>query len=70
MEKKKKKKAMAPHSSILAWRIPEKEEPSGLWSMGSHRIGHDQSDLAAAVAVAFFAQGHSVSSFLSLALFN
>ena len=34
-------KAMAPHSSILAWRIPGTEEPSGLPSMGSHRVGHD-----------------------------
>ena len=34
-------KEMAPHSSILAWRIPEMEEPGGLPSMGSHRVGHD-----------------------------
>ena len=34
-------KAMAPHSSILAWRIAGTEEPSGLLSMGSHRVGHD-----------------------------
>ena len=34
-------KEMATHSSILAWRIPGKEEPSGLPSMGSHRVGHD-----------------------------
>ena len=34
-------KAMAPHSSILAWRIPWTEEPGGLPSMGSHRVGHD-----------------------------
>ena len=34
-------KGMATHSSILAWRIPETEEPSGLPSMGSHRVGHD-----------------------------
>ena len=34
-------KAMAPHSSTLAWRIPGTEEPSGLLSMGSHRVGHD-----------------------------
>ena len=33
---------------ILAWRIPGKEEPSGLPSMGSHRVGHDWSDLAVA----------------------
>ena len=32
---------MATHSSILAWRIPWTEEPSGLLSMGSHRVGHD-----------------------------
>ena len=43
---------MATHSSILAWRIPGTEEPSGLPSMGSHRVGHDWSDLAAAVAAA------------------
>ena len=41
-------KEMAAHSSILAWRIPGTEEPSGLPSMGSHRVGHDWSDLAAA----------------------
>ena len=34
-------KAMATHSSILAWRIPGTEEPGGLPSMGSHRVGHD-----------------------------
>ena len=32
---------MATHSSVLAWRIPGMEEPSGLPSMGSHRVGHD-----------------------------
>ena len=34
-------KEMATHSSILAWRIPGTEEPSGLPSMGLHRVGHD-----------------------------
>ena len=34
-------KAMAPHSSILAWKIPWTEEPGGLQSMGSRRVGHD-----------------------------
>ena len=34
-------KAMAPHSSVLAWRIPGKGEPGGLLSIGSHRVGHD-----------------------------
>ena len=43
---------MATHSSILAWRIPGTEEPSGLPSMGSHRVEHDRSDLAAAAAAA------------------
>ena len=41
-------KEMATHSSILAWRIPGMGEPGGLPSMGSHRVGHDSSDLAAA----------------------
>ena len=35
------RKEMATHSSILAWRIPGTEEPSGLPSMGSHRVRHD-----------------------------
>ena len=39
---------MATHSSVLAWRIPGTGEPSGLLSVGSHRVGHDRSDLAAA----------------------
>jgi len=40
-------KEMATHSSVLAWRIPGAGEPSGLPSMGSHRVRHDWSDLAA-----------------------
>ena len=40
-------KEMATHSSVLAWRIPGTGEPRGLPSMGSHRVGHDWSDLAA-----------------------
>ena len=32
---------MAPHSSVLAWRIPGAAEPGGLLSMGSHRVVHD-----------------------------
>ena len=43
-------KKMATLSSNLAWRIPGTEEPSGLPSMGSHRVGHDWSDLAATAA--------------------
>ena len=41
---------MATHSSVLAWRISGTAEPGGLPSMGSHRVGHDLSDLAAAAA--------------------
>ena len=41
---------MAVHSTVLAWRIPGTGEPGGLPSMGSHRVGHDCSDLAAAAA--------------------
>ena len=43
---------MATHSSVLAWRIPGTGEPGGLPSMGSHRVRHDWSDLAAAAAAA------------------
>ena len=41
-------KEMATHSSVLAWRIPGTEEPGGLPSVGSHRVRHDWSNLAAA----------------------
>ena len=41
-------KEMETHSSVLAWRIPGMGEPGGLPSMGSHRVRHDCSDLAAA----------------------
>ena len=34
-------KGMATHSSVLAWRIPWTEEPGGLWTMGSQRVGYD-----------------------------
>ena len=44
-------KEMATHSSVLAWRIPGTGEPGGLPSMGSHRVGHDCSDLAAACCI-------------------
>ena len=45
-------KEMATHSGILAWRIPGTEEPGGLPSVGSHRVEHDRSDVAAAAAAA------------------
>ena len=44
-------KAMAPHFSTLAWKISWTKEPGELQSMGSIRVGHDWSDLAAAAAV-------------------
>ena len=45
-------KEMATHSSVFAWRIPEMGKPGALPSMGSHRVGHNWSDLAAAAAAA------------------
>ena len=44
-------KEMATHSDVLAWRIPGTGEPDGLSSMGSHRVGHESSDLAEAAAM-------------------
>ena len=44
-------KAMAPHSSTLAWKIPGTEEPGRLQSMGPLRVGHNWSDLAAVASV-------------------
>ena len=49
-------KEMAAHSSVLALRIPGTGDPGGLPSMGSHRVGHDRSDLAAAAAAAIILQ--------------
>ena len=43
-------KEMAAHSNVLAWRIPGMGEPGGLLSVGSHRVGHNWSNLAAAAA--------------------
>ena len=44
-------KAMAPHSSTLAWEIPWMEEPGGLQSMGSWRVGHDWRDWATSLSL-------------------
>ena len=44
---------MAAHSSVLAWRIPGTEEPGGLPSVGTHRVGHDWGDLAATTAAVY-----------------
>ena len=41
---------MANQLSVLAWRVPGTGEPGGLPSMGTHRVGHDWGDLAAAAA--------------------
>ena len=49
---------MATHSNVLAWRISGTGEPGGLPSMGSHRVGHDWSDLAAAAADSRIRQNH------------
>ena len=46
-------KEMATHSSVLAWRSPGMGESGGLPSLGSHRVGHNWSDLAAAAAAVF-----------------
>ena len=46
-------KEMATHSSVPAWRIPGMAEPGGLLSMGSHRVRHDWSDLAAAAVQSY-----------------
>ena len=54
-------KEMTTHSSVLAWRIPGTGEPGGLLSMGSHRVQHDWSDLAAAAV--FLYPIHSPSIF-------
>ena len=54
-------KEMATHSSVLAWRILGTGEPGGLPSMGSHRVGHDWFDLAAAAAAA-----HRIQTFKEL----
>ena len=57
-------KEMATHSSVLAWRIPGTVESGGLPSMGSPRIGHDWSDLAAAAAVLHWMCVCDLSSFI------
>ena len=55
---------MATQSSILAWRIPGTEEPSGLLSMGSHRVGHNWSDLASAAANYWTCRGGPLESLI------
>ena len=55
-------KEMATHSSVLAWRIPGNAEPGGLPSTGSHRVGHDWSDLAASIPTCWNDHGKKNSS--------
>ena len=57
-------KEMAPYSSVLAWRIPGTEEPGGLLSVGSHRVGHNWSDLAAAavLVLSYMSSGFAAST--------
>ena len=52
---------MATHSSILAWRIPGTEEPGGLPSVGSHRVGDNRSDLAVAAATGVGLENYNIS---------
>ena len=63
-------KEMATHSSVLAWRIPRTEEPGGLPSMGSHRVGHDWSDLVAVASAAMSHQGTQMSALWVLNFHN
>ena len=53
---------MATHSSVLAWRIPGTEKPGRLQSMGSHRVRHDLSNLAAAAAAILSMSIHVVAN--------
>ena len=62
-------KEMASHSSVLAWRIPWTEEPGGLPSMGSHRVEHDWSDLAAAAADLSYMAFTMLRQILSMPIF-
>ena len=59
-------KEMATHSSVLAWRIPGTGDPGGLPSPGSHRVGHDRSDLAAAAAAENHWQEYNQEGFFHL----
>ena len=62
-------KEMATHSSVLAWRIPGMGEPGGLLSVGSHRVRHNWSDLAAAAAALHSSSG-LCADILALALLS
>ena len=55
-------KEMATHSSVLAWRIPGMGELGGLPSLGSHRVGHDCSNLAGAAVTGLIARTGTIWS--------
>jgi len=59
---------MATHSSILAWRIPWTEEPGGLQSMGSQRVGHDWATSLSLSTVSTHGSHYQVSSLTSIIL--
>ena len=60
---------MATHSSVLAWRMPWTEKPGRLHSMGSHRVGHDWSDLAAATYISSPDLSSEIQTHLSIVFF-
>ena len=57
--------ARTTHSSVLAWRIPGTGEPGGLPSMGSHRVRHDWSDLAAATTATYSSSFGTLRNYLA-----
>ena len=57
---------MATHSNVRAWRVPGMREPGGLPSVGSHRVGYDLSDLAAAAALIQYT--YSITKFCEFCL--
>ena len=59
-------KELATHSSILAWRIPGMGETDGLLAMGLHRVGHDRSDLAAALVFMEFRKFYFIIQFIQV----
>ena len=61
---------MATHSSVLAWRIPGTGEPDGLPSLGSHRVGHDLTDLAAVTGSKSAEDGHCSINYNSWKIVN
>ena len=61
---------LAPHSSTLAWRIPWMEEPGGLQSIGSLRVGHDWCDLAAAACIFYQYSSEDTTYYIPLMLLS